>query len=386
MAGPGSQAPNPSTTSRSSSAANNAQALDYINGHGNLPDAPASNTAPAPTTSTAKKGKGKKAADPNETGKLLAAKINQLELDAAGEKDQEAEIGGYSSAHASKENVLASMRKHDLPKDMIAEVAKAFDEGAKVSMVEQGLPSLESMESLLANFSSLTSPALDIPRIYESLFNRPLPKNAMDQHKLTELPPGLFADIEREVKKATRDLSNLLTGMENPLSKLDVVQKKYTDLLADMNRLMRDNTKNKKRSDVLQKEKDSSRSELTKTVAMREKLEKLCRELQRDNKKLKVGLRRILKTTCSADVHAFQDEQKKIEDSERRSREEFSDRAETLYWELEDSADRAENPESGKHNVEVDDLYGFTSGHAKTLRRSRLTMSSADFVTNSSLL
>jgi hypothetical protein len=40
-----------------------------------------------------KKGKPKKAADPSETGKLLAAKINQLELDAAGEKDQELEIG-----------------------------------------------------------------------------------------------------------------------------------------------------------------------------------------------------------------------------------------------------------------------------------------------------
>jgi hypothetical protein len=291
MAKPSSQAANASESSRSSPAVNNAPALDYINGNGSLPDAPAPSAAPGLAVPPAKKGKGRKAADPNETGKLLAAKINQLELDAAGEKDQEAEIGGYSSTHASKENVLASMRKHDLPKDMIAEVAKAFDEGAKVSMVEQGLPSLETMESLLANFSSLTSPALDIPRIYESLFNRPLPKNAMDQHKLTELPPGLFADIEREVKKATRDLSNLLTGMENPLSKLDAVQKKYTDLLAEMNRVMRENTKNKKRSDILQKEKDSSRSELTKTLAMKQKLENLCRQLQSDNKKLKVSKR-----------------------------------------------------------------------------------------------
>jgi hypothetical protein len=32
-------------------------------------------------------------ADPNETSKLLAAKISQLEQDAAGEKDQEQEIG-----------------------------------------------------------------------------------------------------------------------------------------------------------------------------------------------------------------------------------------------------------------------------------------------------
>lgn len=40
-----------------------------------------------------KKNKGKKVTDPNETSKLLAAKISQLEQDAAGEKDQEAEIG-----------------------------------------------------------------------------------------------------------------------------------------------------------------------------------------------------------------------------------------------------------------------------------------------------
>ncbi len=49
----------------------------------------------APAAPATKKGKGKKAADPNETGKLLAAKINQLELDAAGDKEQEAEIGWY---------------------------------------------------------------------------------------------------------------------------------------------------------------------------------------------------------------------------------------------------------------------------------------------------
>lgn len=40
-----------------------------------------------------KKNKGKKVADPNETSKLLAAKISQLEQDATNEKDQEMEIG-----------------------------------------------------------------------------------------------------------------------------------------------------------------------------------------------------------------------------------------------------------------------------------------------------
>ena len=358
MAGHGSHAPTTAVGARPSTAANdNNPALDYINGHGNLPDAPAPNAAPtAPAAPVPKKGKNKKAPDPNETGKLLAAKINQLELDAAGEKDQEAEIGGYSSTHASRENVLASMRKHDLPQDMIAEVAKAFDEGAKVSMVEKGLPSLETMESLLANFS-LTSPALDLPRIYETLFNRPLPMNAMDQQKLTQMPPGLFADIEREVKKATRDLSNLLNGMETPLQKMEALQKKYTELLAEMKRVDRENAKNKKRSELLQKEKDQSRSELSKTNSMKEKLEKLCRELQRDNKKLKVSLDVKLFSWTHLLTSYSQDEQKKIEDSERRSREDFSDRTESLFWDVNDNVERIENPDSQKSNVEVDELW-----------------------------
>ena len=44
-----------------------------------------------------KKGKPKKAPEPNEASKLIAARITQLEQDAAGEKDQEAEIGACLS-------------------------------------------------------------------------------------------------------------------------------------------------------------------------------------------------------------------------------------------------------------------------------------------------
>jgi len=99
-------------------------------------------------------------------------------------------------------------------------------------------------------------------------------------------------NLEREVKKATRDMNQLLNGIESPMSKLDAVQKKYSELLADMRRLDRDHVKSKKRADQLQKEKDQSRSELSKTISMKEKLEKLCRELTRENKKMKVGCRK----------------------------------------------------------------------------------------------
>lgn len=50
----------------------------------------------AGSANNAKKGKQKKATDPNEASNLIAAKISQLELDAAGDKEQEAEIGGYT--------------------------------------------------------------------------------------------------------------------------------------------------------------------------------------------------------------------------------------------------------------------------------------------------
>jgi hypothetical protein len=47
----------------------------------------------APAPAPAKKGKGKKAADPTEQQKQIQAKIAQLEQDAAGDKEQELEIG-----------------------------------------------------------------------------------------------------------------------------------------------------------------------------------------------------------------------------------------------------------------------------------------------------
>jgi len=104
------------------------------------------------------------------------------------------------------------------------------------------------------------------------------------------------------VKKANRDLSNLLSTLETPMSRLEIVQRKYTDLLADMKRMEREHIKSKKRADQLQKEKDASRSELGKMTTVKDKLEKLCRELQKDNKKLKVGVQEMFSLNMKADM------------------------------------------------------------------------------------
>lgn len=53
---------------------------------------------PAPAPAPTKKSKGKKAADPSEQQKQIQAKIAQLELDQAGDKETELEIGGYPCA------------------------------------------------------------------------------------------------------------------------------------------------------------------------------------------------------------------------------------------------------------------------------------------------
>lgn len=89
------------------------------------------------------------------------------------------------------------------------------------------------------------------------------------------------------MKRATRDLTQQISKMDDS-HKIDHLTKRSSELLADMRRLERENQRNKKRGDVLQKERDTNRTELSKAVGLKEKLEKLCRELQRDNNKMKV--------------------------------------------------------------------------------------------------
>ncbi|KAL4998765.1 myosin-like coiled-coil protein-domain-containing protein [Aspergillus recurvatus] len=185
------------------------------------------------TTAMSKKNKGKKVADPNETSKLLAAKISQLEQDAAGEKDQEQEI-------------------------------------------------------------------------------------------------------EREVKKATRDLNQLLTNIESPMTRLETVHKKYTELLADMKKLDRDYAKSKKRADQLQKDQDKGKSELNKTVTMKDKLEKLCRELTKENKKVK-------------------DENKKLEENEKKARAIVNERLDSLLYDIQDVMAAKGNPRNEKVDIDLDE-------------------------------
>jgi len=243
MAGVATQPPTGPNSSRSSSVVNGNATVDYTNGHGPLPDSPASNVVPTPTNAApvSKKAKGKKPVDDNEKAKLVAARLNQLELGAAEEKDQELEIGGYNSCKHRRALSCCHPQRFDLGNQMAWPCHPTW--------------------------VTKTLPGGHVP-----------PITSADSRR----------NIEREVRKATRDMTNLLAGIANPLERMDALQKRNTDLFTEMKRLERDHVKTKKRADQLQKEKDSSRSELSKTVSLRERLEKLCRELTRENKKMKV--------------------------------------------------------------------------------------------------
>ncbi|KAL0632925.1 hypothetical protein Q9L58_008154 [Maublancomyces gigas] len=148
--------------------------------------------------------------------------------------------------------------------------------------------------------------------------------------------------ISRAVHKADKELAELVSGREGHLAKVDAIQTKYSELLHEMKRLERDHAKARKRADQLQKEKDHSRSEMQKAVSMKHKLETLCRELQKENKRIK----------------DTQDESKKLALNEQAKREELSNKFEATILEIKSRMEE-ESDSHGSHkiHVEADELF-----------------------------
>lgn len=128
-----------------------------------------------------------------------------------------------------------------------------------------------------------------------------------------------------------------------PMAKVDSVVKKYGELLADMKKLDRDHAKNKKRADQLQKEQEKSKTEHTKTVGIKDKLEKLCRELTKENKKVK-------------------DENKRLVDTERDARNLVNEKLDGLLDDVEDVMNSKGSPHSEDLTMTVDEVYVYSNG------------------------
>lgn len=146
------------------------------------------------------------------------------------------------------------------------------------------------------------------------------------------------AEIEAEVKKANRDLSQLLNTLEPHNSKLDILQRKYSELLADMKRTEREHQKAKKRGDQLQKEKEEIGKDRTRERGLKEKLEKLSRELTRENKKLK-------------------DDYRDLKENAANRNDELHQKLEDLVLDVEEVVSDRRSPERQTQELEQDKLF-----------------------------
>ncbi|KAF3096365.1 hypothetical protein TWF102_006640 [Orbilia oligospora] len=144
--------------------------------------------------------------------------------------------------------------------------------------------------------------------------------------------------MARAVRKANKELADLVNNREDHLAKVEAIQQKYSELFQEMKKLERDYNRARRRADQLQKEKDHNRSELTKANNMKNKLEQLCRELQKENRRVK-------------------DESKIKEQSEKDKREELSTRFENTIWEIKNRMEEDSDTSNGKAiHMEVDNL------------------------------
>ncbi|KAH9844397.1 muscle-derived protein (neurite-outgrowth-promoting) [Teratosphaeria destructans] len=146
------------------------------------------------------------------------------------------------------------------------------------------------------------------------------------------------AEIEAEVRKANRELTSMLNTLEPHNNRLDVLQRKFTELLADMKRVEREHTKAKKRGDQLQKEKEEIAKERTKERGLKEKLEKLSRELTRENKRLK-------------------EEVKDLRESSADRNEELHRKLEGMVMDVEEVVADRRSPERQAVEMEQDKMF-----------------------------
>ncbi|KIH90865.1 hypothetical protein SPBR_00746 [Sporothrix brasiliensis 5110] len=155
-------------------------------------------------------------------------------------------------------------------------------------------------------------------------------------------------EIEKEVRKANREL-NSQTAKMDAAQKADHLSRRCTELLHEMKRHERESLKNKKRADQLQKDRDQSRTELSKATSLKEKLEKLCRELQKENNKLKVRMR------WPAAAHS--NENRTLKANEVSNLNSWDQKYATLLQKLDDLQEEKDHPKKHVVDVELDELF-----------------------------
>jgi len=94
-------------------------------------------------------------------------------------------------------------------------------------------------------------------------------------------------EIEREVKKANREMSSILSS-QNPMSRIETIQKKYTELLTAMKKTERELALSKKREETMKKERDFAKTRVAQLEKGNKALDSTVRVYQDKEKRLEV--------------------------------------------------------------------------------------------------
>lgn len=143
-------------------------------------------------------------------------------------------------------------------------------------------------------------------------------------------------EIARAVKAEHRKLSTLVSETDTEIGKVTLLQRKYTSLFQDMQRLEREHARQRSKSEKSSKEFSASKIELNKAVNMKHKLETLCRELQKENKRVK-------------------EDSKRLAQSEQQKRVELNNKFETTIFEIKTKMDE-DSGAAGKRRFEDNEL------------------------------
>ncbi|RUS15291.1 myosin-like coiled-coil protein-domain-containing protein [Endogone sp. FLAS-F59071] len=192
--------------------------------------------------------------------------------------------------------------------------------------------------------------------------------NSMIHSKISQLEEETAHEEEEEqalanaVKKANKEITQVIDSEE--ADKLTIVHQKYMEIFQEMKRLERDNGKMRKQTELVRKERDAAKSDLSKANSMKHKLETVCRELQKENKRIKVHGQSTVFTICSLSWPS-QEESKKLALSEQQKREELSSKFETTIWEIkskmEEDTDEKRKRQEDSEQLVMADSFGRVS-------------------------
>ncbi|ORY48614.1 hypothetical protein BCR33DRAFT_714355 [Rhizoclosmatium globosum] len=93
--------------------------------------------------------------------------------------------------------------------------------------------------------------------------------------------------IAKLVKKETREIMIITESHRPAEERLKLIQQKYLELYQQNKRMERESLKLLKRQDAEKKEKEAMKADLHKVNIQKQKVENICRELQKENKRIK---------------------------------------------------------------------------------------------------